>query len=368
MKRILIFGVTENPGGVETFILNYFRMFNKDNIRCDFLCNSKKPMAFEKECISMGARVFHITSRRDNPPVYWRELKALFEQHATEWNAIWVNVNSLANIDYLKLAKKYGIPKRIIHSHNSDNMDSRLRGALHHWNRRKIDNYATDFWACSQKAARWFYRSEILPKSVVIHNAIRIEGLAFDPAEREHMRRIMDCVDCMVIGNTGRLRFEKNQTLALDILKAIHVKGIRAKLVLVGSGEDEQKLREKSAAIGVEDDVVFAGFQSDIGPWLNAFDVFLFPSLFEGLGIAALEAQANGLPVVAAREGVPEEVQVNENVCFVSLKDDPEIWAERVIDLANGDRADPYETCQRFKEKGYEISGEISRLEGYLMQ
>lgn len=155
MFRILVFGMTENPGGVESFLMNYFRHIDKSKIQFDFLCNSHEFIAYEEEIRSSGSRIFHITARSKHWKKYSKELKKVFAGHASEWDAIWVNVCSLANIDYLKMAKKYGITKRIIHSHNSQNMDSWLRGILHKWNRLCLAGYATDFWACSENAARW---------------------------------------------------------------------------------------------------------------------------------------------------------------------------------------------------------------------
>ena len=147
MMRILVFGMTENPGGVESFLVNYYRHIDRNKKQWDFLCNSHNPVAYEDELISLGGRCFHITARSDNRQKYQQELEAVFKEHANEWDAIWVNVCSLANIDYLKIAEKYGIRKRIIHSHNSQNMDNWLRGLLHKWNKRQIGKIATDFWA-----------------------------------------------------------------------------------------------------------------------------------------------------------------------------------------------------------------------------
>ena len=130
MFNVLVFGMTENPGGVESFLMNYYRRIDRTRFHFDFLCNSYDPVAFEDEIHAMGGRTIHFTSRRRNPLRFRRELESFFVRHAHEYQAIWVNVNSLANIDYLKMAKKYGIPKRIIHSHNAQNMDSRLRGML----------------------------------------------------------------------------------------------------------------------------------------------------------------------------------------------------------------------------------------------
>ena len=184
MKRILVFGMTENPGGVESFLINYYRHIDRNKIQFDFLCNTHELVAYEEELIALGGRVFHITARSKNRNLYKKQLKEVFEKHSKEWSAIWVNVCSLANIDYLKLAKKYGINKRIIHSHNSQNMDNTLRGFLHKWNKKRIDDYATDFWACSEDAAKWFYKDDVLSKAVIIHNAIDVTRLSFDEEKR----------------------------------------------------------------------------------------------------------------------------------------------------------------------------------------
>ena len=136
MYKILVFGMTENPGGVESVIMNYYHYMDKNTFHFDFLCNSYNKIAFEEEIISNGSQTFHFPARSKNYKKYKKELKNFFENNASKYDAIWVNVCSLANIDYLKMAKKYGIKRRIIHSHNSQNMDSRLRGILHKYNKK----------------------------------------------------------------------------------------------------------------------------------------------------------------------------------------------------------------------------------------
>ena len=130
----------------------------------------------------LGSHVIHITMRSKNPLKYYKELNEFMKQHATDYQAVWVNVCSLANIDYLKVAKKYGVQKRIIHSHNSQNMDNWMRKVLHMINRYKIQKYATDFWACSEDAARWFYKKNLQSKAVIIEN------VRSDPGKRAFAR------------------------------------------------------------------------------------------------------------------------------------------------------------------------------------
>ena len=368
MKRILVFGMTENPGGVESFLINYYRHIDRNKIQFDFLCNTHELVAYEEELIALGGRVFHITARSKNRNLYKKQLKEVFEKHSKEWSAIWVNVCSLANIDYLKLAKKYGINKRIIHSHNSQNMDNTLRGFLHKWNKKRIDDYATDFWACSEDAAKWFYKDDVLSKAVIIHNAIDVTRLSFDEEKRKEIRAKIGVDDQFVVGNIGRLHFQKNQEFVLDIFAQFLKLYSNAKLVLVGQGEDEKKLKRKCELLGIVDSVLFAGVQSDIGAWLSAFDVFLFPSVFEGLSIVALEAQANGVPSVASLGVIPKEVRMNDNFVFYSLDNNAIKWAEKLIEIKeNETRVNFDKVYEIFVSNGYEISTEIEKLESLLV-
>ena len=161
MIKILVFGITQNPGGVESVIMNYYQKLNKNKIQFDFLCNTLE-VAYEKEILKLGGKIYRITARSENAKKYKKELEDFYKKHAHEYNAIWVNVCSLANIDYLKMAKKYNIKYRIIHSHNSENMDSKLRGILHKINKKLIKKYATDYWACSEEAGKWFFNKKIM--------------------------------------------------------------------------------------------------------------------------------------------------------------------------------------------------------------
>ena len=369
MKRILVFGMTENPGGVESFLMNYYRNIDRTKLQFDFLCNSYNPIAYEDELINLGARTFHIISRRENRKKFRKELEYLFMVHSKEWSAIWVNVCSLANIDYLKVAKDYGIPKRIIHSHNSENMDSKLRGALHLINKTRISNYATDFWACSEDAAKWFYSKDIQKKAIIIKNAIDASRYKFDQKKRDEIReQIKASEETFVIGNVGRLHFQKNQDFAIDVFKERLKKHENSLLVLVGQGEDEKELKEKCQKLGLLDKVIFAGVQKDIGGWLSAFDLFLFPSVFEGLGIVALEAQANGVPVLASDKVIPKEVQINQNFHFCDLKCGASKWAEIIEQIEEKDFRECFRKAyEKLAEKGFEIEIESKKAEKLLI-
>lgn len=364
MKKILVFGMTENPGGVESVIINYYRTINKEEFQFDFLCNSYEKIAYEDEVIAMGAKTIHFPARSQDLKGYQKELTAFFENHANEYHAIWVNICSLANIDYLKLAKKYGIKKRIIHSHNSQNMDSKLRGMLHQWNKKSVDKYATDFWACSEEAADWFFEPKLRDKVVQIHNAISLDKVSFHEEKREKYRKELGWEDAYIIGNIGRLHFQKNQQFLIDVFAEIVKQLPEARLVLIGQGEDETMLKEKVDKFGLNDKVHFAGVQYDIQGWFSAFDFFLFPSLFEGLPLVALEAQANGIPMLASDTAVPARGRLNSNFAHMTLEKDAKTWAQKVMDMKeNNIRINGEEIKTNFTKAGYNIETETKKIE-----
>lgn len=368
MYKILVFGMTENPGGVESVIMNYYHYMDKNIFHFDFLCNSYNKIAFEDEIISNGSQTFHFPARSKNYKKYKKELKNFFENNASKYDAIWVNVCSLANIDYLKMAKKYGVKRRIIHSHNSQNMDSRLRGILHQYNKKRIAHYATDFWSCSKEASEWFYDSSIIKKSIIISNAIDVEKYCFDDVKRKKLRRDLKWEENYIIGNIGRLHFQKNQMFILDIFEKLIKKEPKVRLILIGDGEDRTKLEKEIDKKKLNKYVYMAGIQKDICGWLSTFDLFLFPSKFEGLSMAVMEAQANGVPMLASDSVIPKEVKINPSFIFWNLENSAESWAEEILNIkANINRVSINEIVENFTMRGYEIHTEAKKLEKLLL-
>ena len=367
--RVLVFGMTDNPGGVESFLLNYYRHIDKTKIQFDFLCNTQLPIAHEEELVQSGADIYRIVSRRESRRLFYQQLKAVFRENEGKWDAIWVNVCSLANIDYLIYAKKAGIPRRIIHSHNSQNMEGIIRRTLHEINKARIQKYATDYWACSDRALNWFYKKSLRKQAVVIPNAIDVERMRFLPAEGRRIREQYGWNDRYIIGNVGRLHFQKNQQFLLEAFREYHSKKDQSILVLVGQGEDESRLKKRAEELGLEcgKDVFFAGVQSDIRAWLSSFDLFVFPSLFEGLSITLLEAQANGLPILASQEIYQEDIAISRNISFLPLAAGAHGWSEKMLQMENLERQDADSVSGLFIEKGYSITHEANKMEMYLL-
>lgn len=365
MKRILVFGITENPGGVESVIINYYRHINRNNIQFDFLCNTET-VAYEEEIKNLGGNIYRITARSKDRKKYKKDIVNFFKYNASNYSTIWVNLCSLANIDYLKYAKKYGIKNRIIHSHNSQNMDSKLRGILHKINRHFIVNYATDFWSCSEEAGRWFYNRKIIDsdKYLIINNAIDVEKYKFNEIMRKKYRKDLNIDDKIVFGNVGRLHFQKNQDFLIDIFNKFHEKKTNSVLLLIGQGEDYEKLVKKVDDLNLSQNVLFLGIRNDIENLLQAIDFFVFPSVFEGLPVVLIEAQAAGLPIFASST-ISKAVKITSNFEFISLAESSETWANRILEKEKLLRQRK-NTTNEISVNGYDIVTECKKIENYL--
>ena len=329
-RKVLVFGMTENPGGIESVIMNYYRHINRDLIQFDFLCNCTK-IAYEEEIRSLGGKIFSVTARKKDPLKFRRQVNMFMNNHAKEYDAIWVNVCSLVNIDYLVFAKKYGIPRIIIHCHNSDNDGNQIKKLVHLYNKMRIAKYATDFWSCSDTASPWFFSQKIIhsDKYKVIPNAIDVDQYKKNDVIRTEMRKKYQAEDKIVIGHLGRFHFQKNHSFLIDIFEQLAKQNEKYRLVLIGQGLLENDIKTLVKQKGLEQKVIFCGVQSDTSKFYQMMDCFVLPSLFEGLGIVALEAQACSLPCILSDQ-VPRMVQVNDNVRFISLKANLSEWVNAI--------------------------------------
>lgn len=362
--KMLVFGMTENPGGIESVIMNYYRYFDRSRIELEFLCNTEE-VAYQEEIEQLGGVIHHVPARRDGRGAFHKALRQFFDSHAGYYDVFWFNICSLANIDYLTQAKRVGIPRRIVHCHNAANGDSWLRGCLHRLNRRKVRTLATDFWTCSEEANVWFYGKGIENEVSyrLIQNAIPVRRFLPDEAVRaEYRRKLGLTADTLVLGHIGRFHFQKNQEFLIPIVKQLKQQGNAVCLLLIGQGEDLEKVRDLAKKEGIEREVRFLGLRNDVCQILQAMDVFVFPSRFEGLSIALLEAQAAGLPCVAA-DTISPKSKVTGEVTFLSLQAPASTWAEQILAYRNQERKN---NRALFLEAGFDIEVEAEKMERIL--
>lgn len=360
--RVLTVGMTSSEGGVENFLMSYCGRIDKSRVRFDFLTRYEDA-AYPDKRREIG-KTWRIPRRSEDPVKYYRAVRAFFEQHAGEYDVIWDNECMFNDLTPLKLAAEYGIPVRIAHSHMPQNMDPSLagkgRGVLHRAQRRGLARYANVLWACSEESARWACPAMDLPFTVVPH-AIDAENYRFDAAVRAEVRAHYGLTDCLVVGHVGRLQYQKNQTFLLEAFQRLHAREPRARLVLVGEGPNLLDLEARAVSLGVEEEVLFLGQQDDVPRLLQAFDLFAMPSRFEGLGMAAVEAQAAGLPCILS-DAFPKEAAITSNVTFLT-PEDPDVWAERMLDvLEAADGAPRPDTVADITRAGHDLTDAAERL------
>jgi len=360
--NVIVRGMSPYKGGTESFILGYTSNLEKNGIHFDFLCNSKP--AYQAEIEKMGGKIFLITAKHDNYIKYRNDIKRFFKNNARNYDMIWDNVGSLSNIDYLKYAKKYKIRYRIIHSHGSKNMGNWRAGLLHYINKFKVKLYATDFWACSNLAGKYFYKPSIQKsdKYRIIHNAIDIDKYVFSTETRENIRSILHIQDKFVIGHVGRFSFEKNHEFLINIFAKIQNRIPKSALLLIGEGVLENDIKEKVKKLGLNN-VYFLGVKSNVQDYLQAMDVFILPSFFEGLPIVAIESQAVGLKTYVS-DCISSELKITEYLLFKNLKNGANAWASDITHWANGyERKDMRSVMC---EAGYDIETETKKLDDIL--
>lgn len=364
MKKVLVFGMTNNPGGMESVIMNYYRHIDRSKVQFEFLCNTET-VAYSDEIEQMGGIIHKITARSVNPTKYKKDLKVFFEENSSKYCALWFNTCSLSNIDYLKYAKKYNIPKRIIHCHNAANGgDGLLRSILHKFHRRYLNKYVTDYWTCSEDANKWFFGKEgdKLINYRLIYNAIDLNHFAPNEKIRDQYRKKLGIKpNEILVGHDGRLHYQKNQEYLIRVFEKLNRKFPgKYKLLLIGKGDDEEKLRGLVNEKNLNNEIIFQGLVNNMNDYLQAMDIFAFPSRFEGLSIALLEAQANGLPCVISNK-ISNASKVNENVVMLPIDDDAiDLWVNQIDIYSNvGKKVD----IEQFEAKHFDINNEAKVLQ-----
>ncbi len=359
--RILHIANMNSDSGVAGFLMNFLRVFDMKQFRMDFVCWDKRQDNFYDEIKKMGGRVFLITSYKKNPIRFISEVRAIVKKG--NYDVIHGH-EAIMSLPALKYGKKYSVPVRIAHSH-SVGMVSSLKEFVVSVGRRYFKKYCTNVMACSQMAGDYLFGKEFFgKKGQVVHNAIMAEKYQFDSLVREKMRKQLGIDDERVIGHVGRFNANKNHKFLIEIFKKIVDQESNAKLLLVGDGETLPNVKEEAKRGGIIDHIIFLGVQRNVAEWLQAMDVFVFPSFNEGLGIVLIEAQASGLSCCCS-DTIPEEAKCSDKMKFLSLNAKPEEWAERILALDQNDRKTGVEDIRK---AGYDVETEGKRLEQFYLE
>ncbi|WP_181405935.1 glycosyltransferase [Streptococcus thermophilus] len=345
-------------GGVEAVVMNYYRCIDKTKYQFDFLCDSDSTNIPYDEIEQLGGRVILI------PPYqqifkYEKELIKIFKKNY--YKIVHSHINTLS-IFPLRAAKKAGVPIRIAHSHSTTNKAEKKKNIMKMALRPFSKKYATHYFACTECAGRWLFGdSEFDSGNVfVLNNAIDINKFQLNSKKRSNIRNKLGIKDNQfVIGHIGRFMPQKNHEFIIDTFYEYSKIDKNSILLLIGQGPLLNSIKKKVCKLSLENRVIFTGQVDNTNDYYQVFDLFLFPSLYEGLGMVLIEAQCSGLPCLASTN-VPNIVKMTESVYFMSLKQSASEWAEKIKMYKNIERKD----CIKMIELGgYNIFKEVRILE-----
>ena len=357
MKRILFISQHLNRAGTEAFMMNVFRNIDHSRFAVDFLIYDKNDTEYSQEVEAAGRRVWRVTSRRESPVRWYKELYSFFHAHAKEYTAIHYHGNGLTAIAPFVLAYLFQIPVRITHAHSSSSNGFHNK-LFHHLNRGIAKHLTTHHFACSSLAAKWFYGNS---PATIIRNGIDTKRFAFNPQVREEVRAQLQIQPATtIIGHVGRFGVEKNHTFLLDVFAEYLRSNPEAVLMLIGAGTLMEDMLHKAENLGIADKVLMMGERSDVPRLLQAMDLFLMPSTFEGQPFVLIEAQCSGLPCLVS-DVINNDICLTNNIETFPLSKPPTAWAEEIKSILDHyNRKSEQETIEA---RGYSISGTINYLE-----
>ena len=355
-----------NRGGAETMIMNLYRHIDRSKVQFDFVENSREPAAFDEEILSLGGRIYrcpHYNGKNHFTYVKW--WNDFFKAHPKEYPIVHGHLGSTASI-YLSVAKKYGA-YAIAHSHSSGT-DHSLHAKLYQIMSYNTRNVADYFFACSEVAGKDRFGSKVVSGDhyAVLNNAIDVNRFSYNPSVRNAVRDELGIGQIqLVVGHIGRYTKEKNHEFILKIFSELKKMDSNARLLMVGDGTLRTHIMQMAEQASLSSDVIFTGVRSDVERLVQAMDVFVLPSLYEGLPVTMMEAQTAGLPCIIS-DKVPSECILTEGlVDIMTLSASPEAWAEKIL----AKRAIP-RTDRRAEivAHGFDITTEAVKLQEFYLK
>ncbi|MCH5249115.1 MAG: glycosyltransferase family 1 protein [Lachnospiraceae bacterium] len=330
--------------GVESVVMNYYRYINREKVQFDFVTCSSSPERYDDEIMRLGGVIHRLPSRSGKPFQYMKELKKVIKENG--YKIVHIHQNSASMAMDAIVARKCKVPAIIGHSHNT-----RCNVLWQHYLFKPfVSGLLTHLLACSEDAGQWVFGNNAF---TVINNAIDLDIYKFDKDSREQIRQELGLIGT-VVGFVGRLHEQKNVLRMIDFFKAVHKEQADSSLVIIGDGPLKEEVERRAKDIP---NIFILGKRDNVPKFLSAMDVFLLPSLYEGLPVALVEAQAAGLPcVVSNRYPV---IDLIGKVKILSLEETDEVWAKAILDVEAGDRS---AATKLVSKNGYDIVLEAEKL------
>lgn len=343
--------------GIMSYLMNYYRHIDKESLQFDFLYYEDRENTYEEDIKELGGKTYKVC-KPSNLCFFFSEMKVFYKNHRYSYDIVEIHDPFMFSFLF-SIKKRLNVKSIIAHAHStkfSDHFFGEVRNKVLSISSRYI---ADCFFACSQIAGeKTFGKKRFEKKGTIIHNAIDVKHFYLESNCSNEIRQSLGIDNKYVIGHIGNFNEAKNHSFLLQIFYELQKKKTDAVLVLVGDGELKQRIVDKCKNLNLLDKVLFLGVRTDIPKLLSAFDVFVFPSKYEGLGIALVEAQAVGLPCICS-DCVPKEAYV-ANVKSLSLNETPFVWASAILSMRKLDNSN---TSEKLKNKGFDIEEESIFLE-----
>lgn len=332
MKKILQVVETLDCGGIETLLVSLNEFIDK-NYKFDYLLGVNRQCFYSDKVQELGAKIYYVPSRNKGLLQHIKELNNFFRNN--QFDIIHYNCSSLSNILYLYFAKKYGIKKRIVHVHSVSEPNNKIHFFLHKFHKLFIKNLATDFLSCSMLASKWAYPNSVIKSEQhqIINNGINLSKFYFNKALRVEIREQLNLNDStIVLGCIGRFIESKNQSFCIEIIKELLTIQDNFYLLLIGDGPTKELINERIIDNNLQNKVHILSATPNVSQYYQCMDYFIFPSLFEGLGMTVIEAQVSGLPCVIF-DNLPVELNISENLYRMNKYSTPKDWSKLIIDI-----------------------------------
>lgn len=350
-------------GGAETLVMNLYRAIDKTKIQFDFITHTAGHQAYYDEIISMGGKIYFFPPFNGiNYLEVVKQWNKFFDEHP-EYQILHSHVRSYACI-YLKIARKYGV-KTIIHSHNTSNGKGvkAMAKKIFQIPLRKSADY---YFGCSKEAGEWLFGKKIVKgkKYYMLKNGVSLDNFRIEKKWRDEIRNELNLdEECVVVGTVGRLTEQKNPDFILNICANLNKSRIKDNFCFlwVGVGEKEQYIKNKIMGLGLDSKVKMLGSRSDINKLMQAMDIFILPSFFEGLPVASVEAQASGLQTLVS-DTVTRDVDISKNIHYIPIGDS-RIWCDKIL-TANLEKKN---VMKEIQECGFDINSSAKWLSTFYM-
>ncbi len=359
MIKVLHFVATVGtPGGVQSLLKNYYELIDHSKIHFDFAVFDKNDFGFEKEFTDMGCKIYYIPPKKAGLKNHINAIKKIFENE--KYDIVHTHQNFRGALTIYE-AWKYKIPVRIVHSHRANAPESFKVKILRKMITPFIKRMSTDWWACGKAAAIWMFgqRAFETNKVHILNNAIDVLKFDYNEAIRNEYRKKLNVENNFVIGMVGRFYMPKNHAFLVKLFEKLHNQNPNARLLLVGEGELQEDIIKMVKELNLTNYVIFTGAKKNVSDYLQAMDVFVLTSIFEGLPVVLVEAQSAGLPCVTSKR-VTDEVCVTDLVTYLEHDASDDVWIKAIKDYSTKKR----KSYRKIMEKSiYNIKKEAKELE-----